>query len=83
MLSAFGRFVYDIYGCFSSLYFLLIIVNGNFIELHFFQKHHFAQAVHIINSEGCNILETLPKKVDKLFHVIVGNFFNLACNEIS
>jgi len=26
------------------------------------EKHHFAQAVHIINSEGCNILETLPKK---------------------
>eukprot|EP00112_Aurelia_sp_Birch-Aquarium-sp1_P008515 Seg1940.2 transcript_id=Seg1940.2/GoldUCD/mRNA.D3Y31 product="cGMP-dependent 3' 5'-cyclic phosphodiesterase" protein_id=Seg1940.2/GoldUCD/D3Y31 len=26
------------------------------------EKHHFAQAMHIINSEGCNIFETLSKK---------------------
>eukprot|EP00794_Sanderia_malayensis_P006925 gene6925-7703_t len=26
------------------------------------EKHHFAQAMHIINSEGCNVFETLSKK---------------------
>ncbi len=54
----------------SSFLFVTCLVKGGFLDFSegsVMERHHFAQSMCILNTEGCNILENITKQVITIY----------------